>query len=233
MRERRLLTAVMPRLRHPLLAVLLVVSAFGVAPTVGHAAAAGSANLTLPDAPGARLAGVVGVGRAEFAGELDVRSADAALARAHSPDAKAAVVADQLSRADGRLSTLEARKAALAKAHANGSLDDATYRASTAVLAAEIGSTQRVLNHTAAAADGLSSDVLAAHGVNATAIDALQHRARVLGGGDVADIARSIAGPGVGQSLDRPAERPTNRGGASHDGRGSAANGTSTVTPRR
>ena len=197
----------MPRPLTALLAAALVVATVGVVP---GAAADGLAAQASPAAeaaePGARLAGVVGVGQAEVRGEVQARAVGLAVARAGTADAKAGVVAGVLDRTADRLDALEARKAALQAARDNGSVSEAAYRGRIASLSAEVRATERVLNHTEVAAGGLPADVLAAHGVNATAIETLQGRAGELGGGEVAEIARSIAGPGAGSPVD--VERP-------------------------
>lgn len=59
--------------------------------------------------PGARLMGVVGVHKAEIAGEVDSRSFGLKIAHAASPNAKAAVVEVQVEALDERLQRLEAQ----------------------------------------------------------------------------------------------------------------------------
>lgn len=207
MGSKRLPSGVMPRGSIALLIAVLVVGAIGAVPAAGIGVD-GPAQQTTPSsveqAPGARLAGVVGVGQAELEGELQVRAVGLAVARAATPDAKAEIVADQLNRTDDRLAALENRMATLEEARANGTISESTYRARVARLAAETRATERVLNRTSLAAADLPDDVLAANGVNTSAIETLQTRANELRGGEVAEIARSIAGAEAGRGVSGP-----------------------------
>lgn len=205
--SRRLRLAAMPRLPIALLAAVLVVGAIGATPAAGldvdGTAAQATPSPTEP-VPGARLAGVVGVGQAELEGELEVRALGLAIARAGTADAKADIVADQLNRTDDRLAALESRKTTLDEARANGTLSESAYRARVARLAAETRATERALNRTSLAAANLPDDVLAANGVNTSAIETLQRRASELRGGEVAEIAGDIAGAGAGRDVKGP-----------------------------
>jgi predicted deacylase len=170
-------------------------------------------------APGERLGGVVAVGQAEFESDVEARTFGLEVARAASQNGTAAVVAQQLNRTNGRVAALEERRAALEEARENGSMSEGAYRARLAAVAAELRGAQRLANETANASQDLPVDLLQANGINATAIQTLQQRASQLGGPAVAEIARSIAGPAVGNAPDRAgpgqrgpsAEAPTNR----------------------
>lgn len=176
-----------------------------VAPQVGSATPGGpdgSPNASAATAaPGARLAGVVGVQGAEVSAEIESRAFGHRIATAHSNASRAAVLSDELGTAERRLATLRERRRALQSARANGSISDARYRAEVATLAARTRAVGDQLNRTADVSRTLPASVLAARGVNTTAIETLRANARTLTGPEVAAIARSIAGPGAGRGL--------------------------------
>ena len=202
MGARRLASPTMPRFLTALLAAALVVAAVGVAPAAGlHASLATPAEEA---APGARLAGIVGVGGAELEGELRARAVGLAVAGAATEDARAAIVADQLDRTDDRLDDHEDRLAELEAAREDGTISEAAYRSRVAAVAAEIRASERVLNATERAAAGLPAETLTAHGVDASAIATLREQASELRGGEVAAIARSIAGANAGGAARGP-----------------------------
>ncbi|WP_262179141.1 hypothetical protein [Haloarcula laminariae] len=151
-------------------------------------------------APGAQLSGVVAVGEAELDGEIADRAYGIRVARANSSDAKAAVVADQLNRTSERVAALEDRRQALEQARANGTLSQGEYRARIAGLVAESRNAERMVDRTNETASGLPAETLEANGVNATAIRTLSDRTANLTGPETAEIARGIAGEGVGQA---------------------------------
>ncbi|MGB9964174.1 hypothetical protein [Halobacterium hubeiense] len=186
-------------------AALLVVGA--AAPLAAASAAGGSAaaaDVAVQDgdannetdnetAPGARLAGVVGVQAAEVEGEVERRAFGHQIRAANSNASKASVVANHTERLDQRLEDLRDRKQEL---EANrGNVSTGRYHAEMARLAAEIATLQRLTNETAETARGLPAETLEANGVNVTALDRLRTSASNLSGPEVAAIARSIAGP--------------------------------------
>jgi len=216
------------------MAVLLVVGALAALPMAGMAQSTDATTETptpteTPDgnasnasvAPGAQLAGVVGVQGAEIEGDVRSRSFGIRVARAASNESRAAVVAEQLGDVEQRLSELEAEHEALREARENGSLSEGEYRARAARLHAESRTVQRLANQSADAAAGIPEETLAANGVNATAIQTLRDRAGNLSGQETAAIARSIAGEGVGQPA-RPAAAGE-RGPAGDGARGQGA----------
>lgn len=176
------------------MAALLVVTAAG-APLVAAAAPGGdggeNANTT---APGARLAGVVGVGQAELEGNVESRALDNRLSKADSAAAKAAVVGGSVSELRERLQTLHETRQRLVEAHQNGTMPTSEFRARMASLSARVTTVSQQLNVTAETARGLPDDVLREKGVNVSAIETLRTSARNLSGPEVADIARSITG---------------------------------------
>lgn len=190
-----------------LLSVALVLAAVAMVPigalaaaTDGTAAHDEQAGNETDVAPGEHLSGVLDVGEAELETEVDSRAFGIQIARAATQDAKAAVVGEQLGDIEERLAALEERKQALQRARENGSMTEGAYRARIADLAARTTGLERLANETARTAGELPADVLAERGIDASAIRTLESRAAELGGQDVAEIARGIAGPSVGEA---------------------------------
>jgi uncharacterized protein (DUF2164 family) len=203
----------MTRIAALLLTAVLVVGSVSALP-----AAASAATTTLPSSstalqtdtnatnvtPGQRLAGIVGAGQAEFEGEITSRAYGLQYASASSNASKAQVVQERLTDVRDRLQTLEQRKAVLDEARANGSMSEGEYRARMTALAARGQQLEQLVNESEDRARGLPEDVLASKGLNVTAIRTLQAQAANLTGPEVAEIARSVAGPEVGQSVGGP-----------------------------
>jgi hypothetical protein len=166
-------------------------------------AANGTDNET-ETAPGARLAGVVGVQGAEVEGEVEQRSLRERLRAANSNASKASVVANQTRTLDQRLEELRERKQELEAARDNGTIPPGRYRGEVAGLAARISTLQAMSNETADTARSLPDNELEAHGVNVSALDRLRTSASNLSGPEVAAIARSIAGPPGNRSAGPP-----------------------------
>ncbi|WP_353634973.1 hypothetical protein ABSL23_05480 [Halobacterium sp. NMX12-1] len=164
-------------------------------------AANGTDNET-ETAPGARLAGVVGVQGAEVEGEVEQRSLRERLRAANSNASKASVVANQTRTLDQRLEELRERKQELEAAREN--IPPGRYRGEVAGLAARISTLQAMSNETADTARSLPAGELEAHGVNVSALDRLRTSASNLSGPEVAAIARDIAGPPGNRSAGPP-----------------------------
>lgn len=199
-----------------LMAVALVVAAVAgpaaafVEPVSSSAAPTGSVGSQATDAgnasdvaPGERLTGVVGVTEAEIDGDIRNRTFGIEVAQAATDDAKADVVAEQLRDIEQRLEELGDRKERLAAARENGSISEGEYRAGMARTVAEIHTVRRLANASDRTTRSLPAEVLAEKGINATAIRTLKNRADELTGPEVAEVARSIAGPDAGRSIDR------------------------------
>lgn len=183
------------------LVMLLVVPAIGIA---GASLATGSAHQTdvaNETQPGERLAGVVSVQQAELGGELSERQFGLQFAAASDNETRAAVVAAQANETDRRLAALEDRLETLVDRRDAGEISQGRYAAETARIDAERRSLARLANYTQRTAAELPSDVRTQRGLNATTLQALSERAAELGGEEIRDIARSIAGPRVGQSI--------------------------------
>lgn len=187
---------------------VLVAVAFVGAGTFAAAAADSPSNESDADAPGAadvepgeRLAGVIGVTDAELEGDLAERTFGVKIAQAASDDAKADVVADQLADVEQRLNELEDREAQIEEARERGELSEGASNAQVATLEAERQTAERLTNASAAVAGELPAELLAEKGIDVEAIDELRDRAAALGGDEVSAIAKSIAGPHVGESM--------------------------------
>ena len=171
--------------------------------------------------PGERLNGVVGVQQAEVDGEVTERTYGVKIAQAQTDEAKADVVNGTIEDVEDRLVDLEDRLAELEEAREDGEITEGQYNAEVAKVVAEKRTAERL-------ADGANGTVaehnLEELGVDVEAIGELRERADELGGPEVAEIAQSIAGENVGQSIaeDRqpgaPVEVPGDRGnGADRD----------------
>lgn len=168
-------------------------------------------------APGEQFAGVVNVQEAEVEGELKSRTFEVRLGKASSPNAKAALVAEQQARNSERLAELEAEIDQLRTARANGEIREGTFRARLAKLVAEARAVERLNGQSADVASTLSEETLQEHGVNATRLQTLRSNAGSLGGQDVAKLAREIAGPDAGTQLKDRVERGQPDDGGSDD----------------
>lgn len=193
-----------------LLTAALVAAMVALVPLGGLAApgqpAATDSNESI--APGQQVSAVVDVGQAELETDVAERSFGQAMATADSPDERATLVRERLQELDRDVNALEERLADLEEARQNGSLSEGAYRARVTGVAAQLQGQARLANATAAAGATLPADVLDANDVNVTAIEQLRQRAADMGGQDVADIARGIAGPNAGQPAGPPATVP-------------------------
>lgn len=211
------------------LVVALVVLAGSV--PAATALADGAQTGTEDSAPGATFAGVVGVQQAEVDNEVAQRSLDRQFAAAESNDSKAQVVADQQRRLDERLDELEAEKARVEQAYADGNMSRGEYRARLAALGAELRALERRANQTAEQAAGLPEEALRTNGANVSAVREVAQRANRTGGGEVAEAARAIGGPGVGDGLRGP-PNGTERGPPGNaDGAPDSVGGNDAVGP--
>lgn len=200
----------------------------GPASSASQAAAQESASETAANetnvSAGEQLSGVVGVQEAEIAGEIEQRSFGVRVAAAASDGSKAAVVNETVGDLEARLAALEDRKERLRAARENGSMSYGQYAARMAVLSAETETVRRVANDTERVSEDLPDEVLREHGVNVSAIQTLQRNAANLTGPEVAAVARTIAGPSVGNGSDVPRGPPENAtDGAGDESAGAAS----------
>lgn len=204
----------------------------GGSPQAAQATTTAQGNTTATNAtiqPGEQLAGVVGVQGAEIDGEIEGRAYGHAVAAARNNNSKASVVADQVERLETRLTELRERRDSLQEAHANGSLQGGQYRAQMATVAARIGQVERQLNQSQQFANGLPENARSAAGLNVSALETLRTQAHEMRGGEVAEIARSVAGRGVGRGPAHaggpPADAPGQGNGPDNPGQGNAGEG--------
>lgn len=200
--------SVMNRLAALLLTAVLLVGSVSALPvaasttTLPESSTALQADANASDvAPGQRLAGVIGAGQAEFEGEIERRAYGLQYAQANSNASKAEIVQERLETVRQRLQTLEQREAALSEARENGSISEGEYQARVTALAARGQQIQQLANASQVRASELPEEDLVERGINTSAIRTLQAQAANLTGQEVAEIARNIAGPSVGQSV--------------------------------
>lgn len=154
--------------------------------------------------PGERMMGVIGAHEAELNSEVTERAFGLTIAQAATVDAQADIVAERLTENEARLDEIELRLQELRDQREAGEISEGKYQAQTARLEAERRSVERMVNQTAVVAEGLPVDMLEDKGINASAIMELRERASTLGGHEVRDIARSIAGNDVGEAPGAP-----------------------------
>lgn len=161
-------------------------------------------------APGEQLSGVIGVQEAEIEGDVDKRTFDIKVAQAQTQEAQADVVATQLGNVEERLNALEERKAELDQQRADGEISEGKYRAEIARVAAQTETATQLTNQSEQTAGELPEHLLTERNVSAEQIQTLKDRAGELSGPEVAEIARGIAGPGIGQTPadQRPVDVP-------------------------
>lgn len=196
-----------------LMTVVMIVGMAAVIPAAGLAQSSQSVvgavayNQEAPNAnasnvtAGERLSGVMRVQAAEFEGELQTRTFGIKVARAKTADAKAEIVQEQLGSIQQRLTELEQRKHQLQQARENGEISEGRFAGEMAQLTAETETVKQLSNASESRAQELPRDILERKGINVSAIQQLKQNAENLTGPEVATIARSIAGPSVGQPM--------------------------------
>lgn len=206
------------RVASPLVVALLVVGAMIAVPAVSGTSAVDAQESPPTDGnvdgnesitPGERFSGVVSVQEAEIDGDIESRIFGIQVAKADSDNARAAVVAERHQHNEQRLAELDGRLSNLEQARDNGSMSYGEYAARSAVVHSELQNVERSANETAEVADGLPNDTLKANGVTPEAIDTLRNNASEMSGPEVADLARSIAGPNIDRALPERTGPPT------------------------
>ena len=203
-------------------AALAPIGAVSAVETAGSQDEPGSSDDADSIAPGERLAGVVGTQHAELEGDVSERAVGLRVANAPDDDAAAAVVESEIDGSETRLDELEARLATLNDAREADEISEGRYRAEVARTVGEIRSLERHLAATDRAAGELPRSALEERDVDRESIRALQERASELDGPETADIARSVAGEGVGGPVgpDRDPGPPSDAGDGSDDDSG-------------
>ena len=184
--------------------------------------------------PGERLSGAIGVQNAEVTGEVESRAFGVALGRAETDEERADIVAERIERSEERLAVIEQRQQELKERHDAGELSQGAYAARIAETAAQTESVKRDANRSAAVAHEIPETIRAERGLDDERLETLRERASELSGGEVAAVARGVAGNNVGGSMaserrggvgGTPAnesDRPGNAGYSSNAGVGSA-----------
>lgn len=186
-------------------AVAVVVALVVLAGSVPAAAAlADTQTESEGPAPGASLAGVVGVQEAEIDNEVAERTLNQQFSAAESNASKARVVADQSQQLSERLDALEAEKERITQAHENGTMSRGEYQARLAALGAELQALEKRANRTAEAAESLPAESLRSNGANVSEVRTLAQQANRTSGDEVAEAARSIAGEDADEGLRGP-----------------------------
>lgn len=158
-------------------------------------------------APGERLMGAIRVQAVEHQGEINRRAFRVQVARASSNRSRAAMVRGEVLSLEMRVQQLAERKAMLEAARDNGSISEGRYQAEVAALAARAAVIRHHANDTEAQARDLPPAVAAGAGLDVTRISTIRERAGLLRGPAIANIARQIAGPGIGTPITGPPRR--------------------------
>lgn len=187
--------------------VVLVVGSVVAIPAVAQPAT-GTQHSTGADegevTPGEQLSGVVNVQGSELEEEVDARTFGIRVANADSDEERAELVAQRLDENEQRLDENEQRLNDLQTARESGEISPGRYAAEVAHSYAELQRVQRSVNETAAVAEGLPEGA-----VDQERIKTLRERAHGMSGPEIAELARSIAGPTVDRPpADRPLDRP-------------------------
>ncbi|QLD86944.1 hypothetical protein HWV23_14810 [Natronomonas halophila] len=210
---------------------VLAVAAMGGAVADTHTTETGANASSGNASVGAEVSSFMQASTAEAEGEVDDGMFDAALSRTEDPEERRQLIENRTQRLEERQQRLEERRADI---RSTGNVRDRALAVRVAVGATQL--TESV-NET--------EPVAASAGVNTTRLEQLRTNARDLSGGEVAELARSLAGPpgdrpGVGgPPVDSPAgnaseERPDRAGNASIDrpGNGSAERGEADHQPK-
>lgn len=204
-----------------LLAVVPAAAAVGSGPlaqTDGNTTQLNESAAENETKPGEQFAGVVGVQKSEIDGEVEARSFGLQVAQAASNESRADLVADRLGENEARLEELEQRQEELREQREAGELSEGQYRARMAQLAVEIRSIERTTNESAAAAEGIPTELLADRGVDAERISTLRTQASELRGPEVREIARGIGGDRAGAPMGPPANASQAANGSDRSG---------------
>jgi hypothetical protein len=154
--------------------------------------ATGTTTRTATVKPGAQFVGVIGAHGANHTGAIEEAAIDARLAGANSAEARAAVVADVLAESQNRTDSLAERKVGLARARANGTMNESEYRTRLAVVDAELRTVERVAVTLEDVADGLLTTGLIDVDIDLESIVNLKTRAIDLQGPELGQIAPSF-----------------------------------------
>ena len=197
----------MGRLPPLILAAILVISILGMSTIVlGQTGDDTPVSNDSDVAPGEHLGGAIGVQNAEIDGDLQERRFGTEIAAVATDDEAADIVGEQLDSIDAHITNLTNEQEHVKSAYESEEISKGQYNARMATIATERATVDRLTNQSHAVADGLPADVLSAHNISVERIEELRDRAADLTGPEVAEIARDIAGPGVGEGLPHASE---------------------------
>ncbi|MFB6187303.1 MAG: hypothetical protein ABEI86_10605, partial [Halobacteriaceae archaeon] len=182
-----------------LVAVMVIMGAVGIyipiiSGTTGGFIGGDHGNNKTDILPGVRFTGVVNIQHTELQGNVEKRSFAIQLRKADSPSEKAAIIAEKVKSLQQQITNLQERKQTLKNALQNGSISKSEYRAEIAELVSQINNVRQMVNKTVRVAKGLPTELLAAKGINVSAIVQLKNHAANMSGQEIAAIARSIRG---------------------------------------
>lgn len=155
----------------------------------------------LPNATsGEQLTGVIGVGEAELEANIEQRAFGIQIAAAADDKEKTQIIAEQVDEIENQTKDLKDRKAQLSDALDDGEISPGQYRVEIAKIAAESASVEQAASQSqnAATSANISQEVREDQGISTDRIEELRNNASNLRGGEVAEIARGIAGPQIG-----------------------------------
>lgn len=222
-----------------LLVLLAVTASIGIGaatPSTGFESASGldtraNANASAP--MGTNVSMFMAATAAQTSGSVDNGMWEAAFANTSNESEKQVLVERRAGELNATVTALREERQALLAGFRNGTIDRMTFKARMSTLVGEL----------AALGDGIEAVSIRgeAVGVNVSRLEELRSQARELGGGEVSEIARTLAGrhgppgqagifngDGPGQAGEHgPADRSnrsteSNEPGASGDGNGSS-----------
>ncbi len=151
-------------------------------------------------APGQQLQAISGAQNAELANDISQRGFGLQIAAADSDEERAEILAERVNETEERLNEIRQQQDNLSERHGMTGL----YQAQATGLGVQGHGVSAMANQSAAVADNISEDVLEQHNLSVERIQELQVNASELTGSEVSQIARNIAGPGLGQGMAGP-----------------------------
>lgn len=199
-------------------------AAAGVAPS-GAPAALSAPNASGPPPMGANISMFMQANLAQAEGAVENGMWVAAYANASNASAKRALVERRVGELNTTVTELQAERRALQAAFRNGSINRTTYLAELSVIVGRLAALGESLDD--------AGDRGRAVGVDVTRLDELRTQARELGGAEVAQIARSLAGDrGPPGQSDLFGDGPPGQSGANGPpGAGNRSNGSTSGGP--
>ena len=155
-------------------------------------------------APGQQLQAISGAQNAELANDISQRGFGLQIAAADSDEERAEILAERVNETEERLNEIRQQQDNLSERHGMSMMPPGLYQAQATGLGVQGHGVSAMANQSAAVADNISEDVLEQHNLSVERIQELQVNASELTGSEVSQIARNIAGPGLGQGMAGP-----------------------------